>query len=175
MQDRLEQILKDQRPDFDDRTPPGDLWGKIEHAIHQEPAPTTDQSPKGYLRILRVAAAVMLLLGLGAWGGMYYANLQSGPESILANNPAYQEFVEAEAYLVKQINIQKGELETINGVDLLESDLKELEDHFNELKNELGASGDREVIINAMIENYRMRIRLMEHVLLKHAEAAKNL
>lgn len=175
MQDRLEQILRDQRPDFDDRTPPGDLWSKIEKSIPQEPSSTSDQSPKGFLRIIRVAAAVLLLLGLGAWGGMYYANLQTGPEAIMANNAAYQEFKQAEQYLVKQINQHKGELATIEGTELLEKDLQELEAHFNELKTELGTSGDHEMIINAMIDNYRMRIRLMEHVLLKHAEAVKNL
>ena len=170
MQGRLEQIINENRPEFDDRTPPTDLWNKIEGAIH--PEGDSGKGNKGYFRIIRAAAAVILLVGLGAWGGMYFANQQAGSN---ANMVAFQEFQEAEQYLVKQINQHKGELATIDGVDLLQTDLDELEGHFNQLKAELGTAGDREVIINAMIENYRMRIRLMEHVLSKHAEAAKNL
>jgi hypothetical protein len=85
-------------------------------------------------------------------------------------DPELQELIEAEAYYASQVN---GKLEEIRKCydtfpeikDEVESDLIELQEMYNSLKTDLNENISKKAVIEAMIENNRYRLKMVDQVL----------
>jgi len=158
MKDRLENFVRENRESFDHKTPPADLWSKVEAGL---PAKRRRLFPwKG----LSIAASVVLLLGLvGTWS--YNQGMQQGSINSLAE--ISNELGEVEKHYQTEIKNKLAQLASYNKEDEVEGDIKEMDVFLNELKSDLKHTpkSEREVVIQAMIANYRSRVELLERVL----------
>jgi len=167
-QDKLEQFIIENRKEFDMLEPPEKLWDRI-----KKPGPLQRKS-LWTKRMLRIAAAIAIFLA--AW----FSNdlLTSDKQNTVSNPPSmspeqmeqYTLLMEAELFYSARIKQVKAELKTLaNGdreiIQDVNTDLLELDEIFNELKNDLKDNVDNEEVIEAMIQNYRLKLGILEEML----------
>ncbi|CAG5076896.1 hypothetical protein [Parvicella tangerina] len=169
--DHLRDFVNEHRAEFDDVTPPSLDFSQM-GKDQQE-----DQGPKmiPITWLYRVAAVFVMILGLGAiW--------------LLTNDPAEQpdvaeveeqeeqrdfslselspEMAEIEEYYSNELSTKQKELEALGYGDAISEELTLLDEEFNALKNELGENVDNHLIVNEMVKNYKLKLDLLESVLM---------
>ena len=170
--DKLEKYIQDHREDFDQETPPSLIWSDIEKELDEE-----DSSRKvvrmrtpGIMRIMQIAAMFVVVMGVGLLIG-----LQINDNKV---NPQIQEFVEAEKHYSREIDKMWMVVNTsdIEGKEGVQEDLNALDAIYNELKNEMitNPNANTDYVINAMINNYRAKIDILETVLNKYNSEKTN-
>ena len=186
--DNLERFVRDNREAFDDREPPNGLWQKIDAGLNEQPGATPAKAQSFFQQIYKnssgtflsgqwqtwhVAASVAVLLLVG---GFWYVNHQYGvvrqPE-VVAASPVYAKEV---AQYTRLITDKRAELKqmTENNPALYEEfsqDRERLEKSYKSLKADLPKNVNKEVLIQAMIQNLQIQIdllneqlRVIEHV-----------
>ncbi len=158
MKDRLENFVRENRTDFDHKSPPADLWAKVEAGL---PAKQRKLFP---WKAFSIAAGLLVLLGLvGTWS--YNQGMQQGTINSMAEISS--ELGEIEKHYQSEIKNKMAQLASFNKEDEVKSDIKEMEEFLNELKTDLKDTpkNEREVVIQAMIANYQSRVDLLERVL----------
>jgi hypothetical protein len=167
MSDRLEEFVKQHREEFDLREPGLSVWLKINPAsVPMEKVPVTRE--RRFVRRLRVAAAVALIFA-GSSAGIYYL-ARGGAETDMYSSELYVEMQESELYYSKQVSERYRELQPYLAADpvvgrMLEDDIKELDEVFEELKNDLKENVSNPEVIEAMILNYRLKLEILEDLL----------
>lgn len=167
MKDELEKFVLNNRDSFDDKEPSPMLWDKIEKAI-------PEQKTARIIPWFRMAAAASILLLVGMVGFFaYQSGVNQGVAMTLAD--VSPEMAEAENYYEKEIENKKAILASLSSEEDVHVDLKEMEAFMIELKNELKdvSPNEREVVIQAMIENYRTRLEILERVIDRLPENSK--
>lgn len=167
--DKLEQFIAENRAAFDEEGPSPELWNRI-----SKPEPLIRNiNWKGY--VLKAAAAILIFMV--AWFGRELINPSiNGFANDEAQNIApeqeeqYRLLMEAELYYSSRISDAKAQLLTLAGNDKtiindLDLDLSELDNIFEDLKNDLKENGDNEEVIEAMIQNYRIKLDILEEML----------
>ena len=158
MKDRLEEFVQKHREEIDFRTPDPKLWAAIEREL---PGKQKRLIP---WRNIAVAAGFLMILGLvGTWA--YRQGMQQGSIQSLAE--VSEELGEIERHYEGEIKEKLGRLTAIHKDEEVSKDLKEMEAFLEELKADLSQTPkhEREVVIQAMIENYRSRVELLERIL----------
>lgn len=164
MKDRLEEFVRGHSQEFDIHEPDEALWLKIEKTI----APKKVIPWKLY--ISRAAIVIFLvgasLIGQRLWmkHGQHIAKRNTEVE---LNIP---ELKEAEMYYTGMINAKLEEVKPllIEHPSLekeLKTDLSELDSVYRSLKNDLKDDIANQEVIEAMIQNYRLRISILEDML----------
>ncbi len=162
MKDNLEQFIADHREDFDSEIPNLKVWAQIDKQLDQRPR------NKRLLmwKMAGIAAAMALLLTVGAVIGVQFNSSGGGAVAAEGLNA---EIDEVETYYKDQIKEKTARLASLNytGATTINADLEQLEELFTELKEELeeAPKGSEEQIINAMINNYQIRVDILERVL----------
>jgi hypothetical protein len=164
--DHLEKFISENREAFDTEIPNLKLWAEIEKQVN----------PPSYNKIVRmnwvrnIAAAIALLV-IGAGVGI---TLNEKREVIVANSQMEQvvpEFKEAEQFYNQQVQDKLTKLANYNPDPTVTMDLQQIDAVQQELKAELekAPSSTREEIIERMIENYKIKLGILERVL-EHIE-----
>lgn len=162
MKDNLEKFISENRPEFDDRQPPENIWLAINQHLEQK-----NKKPARRISIWRyaqAAAAVVFLIGTGVLIGLNF-NTRSSEALVIENE--FPEYSETEQYYKKLVENKVDELENYNYDSSINDDLKQLDKIYEELKMELSEApkDKQEQIINAMITNYRTKLSILERVL----------
>ncbi len=181
--DRLENYIRDHRDEFDSIEPSEDLWGAIvaQKANMDKSDDSHETSPKkiqlyrkGMLKwTSRIAAAVIIFIA-----SYYFHDYQNDREMIAKNNQEmensqlYNTLMEANFYYTSQINQEKERLYslTVGNSTLrneIQQELDELDKEFNKLKDDLNDNVDNEEIIAAMIQNYRLKLSILQDVMVQ--------
>lgn len=151
----IEKFITENRAAFDSEIPSDTIWKGVDKTLPRKRI--------GMYRVLRMAAAVALILGLGIAIGKYSTSTN---EQELALSDISQEYAELEDFYTQKINHKIDLLKTQKPNDKALIDIEELEQEFDLLKKELrSTSVNDEQIIHAMIENYRTKIDILERVL----------
>lgn len=151
----IKQFIQNNRASFDSEVPPAFVWEHVEKNLPRKRV--------HIYRIFRMAAAVLLILGLGIVIGRFEGEPS---ETELALSDISSEYAELENFYTEKINQKVSLLKNQQLGERALSDIKELEQEFEVLKQELNATDAQdEQIIQAMIENYRTKIDLLERVL----------
>lgn len=159
----LEQFVQQNREAFDAEMPSQHIWQEVEKTFPRR---------RIHIRVLRMAATIALVLGLGIVIGRYAAP-QSESELVLSD--ISQEYAELEYFYTQKINQKIDLLKTEKPDDKALSDISELEKEFEGLKKELQQTNTSdEQVIHAMIENYRTKIEILERVLNRINYSIKN-
>ena len=159
--DKLEKFISENREAFNDAEPNPLLWLGIEKQIQQKKSVKI----RRMTRVLAIAASFIFVLGMGMLIGL---NLnKSSEQDLLVNNEQYMEFQEAENYFQKQVNVKLTQLQEHPEGEEVQDDLAQLDAVYNEMKAELLSSPnkDNSAIIKAMIDNYQIRINMLEKIL----------
>ncbi|HKJ79026.1 MAG TPA: hypothetical protein VKA10_05800, partial [Prolixibacteraceae bacterium] len=89
---------------------------------------------------------------------------------VLSDDPQMQELIEAESYYAREVNTRLKEIRKCYTVlpglkEEIETDLNELEQMYFQLKTDLKENVSNKEVIEAMIENNRYRLKLVDDVL----------
>ncbi len=167
--DKLEKFIRDNRSAFDDQEPDPSIWDRIE-------------KPKG--RIIRInwrriawqAAAVVVIFIASYYFHDFMANrntLSSGKIAVgklKGNSQMVQQLAEAEAFYSSKINYYKDEVFRLTADrpqirEEVNMEMVDLDKVFDDLKKDLSDNANNEEVIEAMIQNYRLKLDILEEML----------
>lgn len=176
--DNLEKFIIENREAFDVYEPNAELWNRI----HQ-PAPKTIRLNWKTV-LVRVAAVVVIFIAsyffhdlMQKDNGKDIAATEQNMENEEKNN--VNVLIEAEMFYTSQINSAKEEIILLSGndrrlMDDVNLDMVELDHLFDELKNDLKDNSDNEEVIEAMIQNYRIKLQVLDEILLQLKKSNNN-
>ncbi len=162
MKDQLKHRVEHSRPDWDQyETNLEELWGNIEAQLDEKEK--TSQSPRTWLKI----AASFAILFVISWGLVSVLRSGDDTEELYALHDISPELAETEYYYASQISEKLQMIHTSDAdVDnLVKEDLTLLDSAYYELQLDLMDNADNEEVINAMIQNYRIKLQILEKVL----------
>lgn len=161
--DRLEEFIKNNRNEFDFREPSPVVWEKIS----EKNSPKKNVLWPRYL--IRIAAVFAIIVATSAiiWKSGTINSLNIARTN---TDPEIRELIEAEAFYAQQVNTKLKEIQKCyyTNPELkndIESDLSELEDMYKVLKTDLKENVSNKAVIEAMIENNRFRLKLVDDIL----------
>lgn len=164
-EDRFEKFVKDNREGFDVHSPSPEVWDKLNAQLKKQ---TKNYWIKSHW--LKVAAVVAVaILGTSVFVKNYYSPKHQLHMAVKAD-PELQELIEAESYYAQQVNGKMKEIQKCYKLNPelkgeVEGDLEELGIMYNSLKNDLKDNVSNKEVIEAMIENNRYRLKLVDDVL----------
>ena len=168
MDDKFKKFISEHREEFDFREPDPGIWKKVEADIRV-------RRGISWRVVLSRAAAVLLIFaasyGLNEWIHTLNGKGISGERSSKAKKEnAIPGLHEAETYYTNLVKQKLDELEPIiaNCPSLQEElnfDMSELDSVYIELKSDLKDNMANQEVVEAIIENYRLKISILEDLL----------
>lgn len=159
--DRLEDFIRGHRDEFDNLEPSAQVWEDIRLKA------TNKKTIRLYRYLPRIAA--VLVLGL-IFTGILLIYGKLSVDNSQASDPELQELLETEKYYAQQVNHRLEEIRKCYTTfpeikSEVETDLNELELMYMSLKEDLKENISNKPVIEAMIENNRYRLKLVDSVL----------
>lgn len=165
--DKLEKFMLENREAFDSFEPDPEVWNRIEK-----------RKPRvisiNWKTVASRAAAVVIIFASSWYLHDYFDSRNQSvvqtDEVMLEDDPMYRNLMEAEVYYTSEINNRKDELfRRANNDPMLRNDINneliELDKVYQELKDDLKDNADNEEVIEAMIQNYRLKLEILEEIL----------
>jgi hypothetical protein len=177
--DKLEKYILDHRQQFDDQEPDPALWDQIN--IRKAPVIRIN-----WKDIAWKAAAVAVIFVASYYFHDYMASRNQFSRGMTSrnaekNSPIVKELIEAEAYYTSQINLRKEEVFRLTSSNPevrreIDDEMIDLDRVYSELKDDLKDNADNEEVIEAMIQNYRLKLNILEEMLfrLKQSNESQN-
>lgn len=166
MEDRLEQFIRDNRENFDFREPDPAIWQRLEMHTHGQ---------KKFTRMLFTRRAAMILLLLAAsYGAFDFIRDISRPamERVSEANKtgSVPSLTETEKFYSGVVDQKMNELKPILAscpslAEELDFDMAELDRVYSVLKSDLKDNVANQEVIEAIIDNYRLKIAILEDLL----------
>ncbi len=170
MSDKLKKYIAANEESFSASPRAGhlDRFKKLQQKQVKPIAPRKIQIPV----FMQIAAAFVLVFGIG-WLFFNLGKMSNTPSyASIENTPVNfsDELSEAETFFTQQVDIKKKEVLAFSSSDNVATsqimlELEKLELQYIDLKEELAINSNNAQIINAMIENYRMRLSVLEKLL----------
>ncbi|OFX16775.1 MAG: hypothetical protein A2033_09515 [Bacteroidetes bacterium GWA2_31_9] len=165
MKDLLEEYIKNNRESFDLHETPPNIWNKISN--------TADKRNFSKYTWLSIAASILVIISVSIF--YYTINNQNTVNKISASIDSTQydlptEIQEAEVFYTTLINKKMIELGSIENSDSelmsdVNSDFSQLDSIYKDLKKELNSNVANEELLEAMIQNYRTKLSILEELL----------
>ena len=163
--DRLEKFVNENRHEFDQLEPSDRMWDAINERLNEV--------PKRKIRKfswMKIAAVVVLALSIPTViYQVKFSELKQSAKAVQVD-PEVQELIEAEAFYAQEVSGKLAEIQKCYKVHPelkmeIEGDLNELESMYLSLKSDLKENISSKEVIEAMIENNRNRMKLVDDVL----------
>jgi predicted transcriptional regulator len=160
---KLEEFIQDNRDDFDSMLPSPELWGKIESKL--------EKNNSGRPIIWKLSAAVAAVLVLALVGTYMFAPRTTTYRKYASvSDPEMKNLLETEAFYAEKVSSKINEIEKCYKVypELkvdIENDLNELDNMYKDLENDLNDNLYNREVIEAMIQNNRLRLEMVDRVL----------
>lgn len=166
--DKLEQFILDNRDGFDDLKPSENLWSKIENDL-----PPVKEKNISFTKVMLRVAAVIVIFISSYFFHDYMSNtnvVDSKQQVEVQQSESFKTLVEAKMYYSSEIQFKKQELFqlTTNTPEIQKSinaELEELDNLFVQLKEDLGDQANNDEVIEAMIQNYRIKLEILNQML----------
>ena len=169
MKDRLENFIRDNKKDFDQFEAPEALWEKIEKQLDDQAinSPSAGAKKEKVVRLsflLKIAATIIVVLGIGLWGYQY----QQKESSDLSNiNP---QLAKQQVHYANLIELKRSELKQIEKEEPqlyseFSSEIRKMEVSYQKLKSDLPGSPNQEETVKAMIRNLQIQTELLNQQL----------
>ncbi|MDX9729163.1 MAG: hypothetical protein RBT50_07845 [Bacteroidales bacterium] len=164
---RLEEIFKNNRGEFDDREPSDGHFErfsfKLATRLH------AGRAKRSILPYLLKAAVVTLLVTLSSlWTFDHFVRPNLKTKMTLSEvSPEYRE---VESYYVQQVNFMENEFTALDlsnpeQKEVLMKEMASMDSVYTELQKELRANPNDQRIIDAMIKHYQTKIEVMSYIL----------
>lgn len=170
--DILNEFVDLHRSEFDMHEPSPELWQKIETHM-QDTKPVTVKPSLGKL-FLKIAASLTIILSIGT--AVYFiqkTKINNNDTADLqldsASSAKMQEFKEAKNYYAIQVAeemsaFEHNAQEFPEMISDVKSELHSLDIEYKKLQTELNEGFENEQIMGAMIQNYKFKLELIQHV-----------
>lgn len=167
MKDNLEKYISENREAFDMLEPSNDLWNKI----------NTTQERRKVIRmntrvVWRAAAVILIFLSGFIFQEIRYNSSNSVEKEQMAESEeiVIPELQETEAFFAHKVSDMMNEIQiyAVNDPAIMEEvqyDISELDSVYVDLKRDLKDNVANDEVIEAMIQNYRLKIRILEDLL----------
>ncbi len=161
---KLEDFVHEHRDEFDSKLPSPELWDKIESTLEEK-------KHTGFSRALKISSAIAAVLVVALISTfLLVSKNQQMPAYANISDPELKQLLETEAYYSREVSNQ---LEEINKCyDIypslkhdIESDLNELDNMYKDLKEDLNDNLYNKEVIEAMIQNNRTKLKMVNRVL----------
>lgn len=166
--DDLEQFVANNRNDFDSEAVPMGNWEAICEKLsknEQKNPPLSVIRNQNWKRYFGVAASVILLISVGAFGGIYYSRTNQMENDIASKiNPEYND---TENFYIRKVSYKLNELSKFQQNNEVKNDLDQIDLFIQELKKELlvAPKNSKEQIVKNMIANYQIKLDILDKVL----------
>jgi len=167
MEDKLKKYVQEHREDFDSFEPRPDLWQDICQKLDEKKPPRI--IPFYQRSLWRYAASVILLMGIG-YGLVQYGKSMRTADPVAATDTPLRsiapEMAEVETYYLSVIQKKQKERSAYDlkklGVDQdFSGELSRLDSSYVQLKKELSTNPNKQPVIDAMVQNLQIRIRIL--------------
>ena len=166
MEDKFEKFIKENRDAFEIHEPDTKIWNRIESNLRFNPRP-------GWKNILqRVAVVAVIFAASYAVNEMVhrYTHGELKADHTATKSNAVPGLKEAEAYYTTLLNQKMDELKPVMAncpalAEELNYDMSELDSVYTDLKRDLKDNMANQEVVEAIIENYRLKIRILEELL----------
>jgi hypothetical protein len=173
--DKLEKFILDNRDDFDDMVPSPGGWDRVKENIRPPRAINWTNT------LVRIAAAVVIFVASYIFID-YNINRDQVNGQMVSEEDLYEHIpvlVEARAYYSSQIQTMEQEVYKLTGNDSpirndIQAEFEELDKVFEELKADLNDNAANQEVVEAMIQNYRLKLQILEEILYQLKNAGKN-
>lgn len=164
MKDNLERFIEKNREAFDSEYPSDALWSNIQKSI-----PVV--KPKTKIHWWKYAAAAMLFMICGVGIGFFINSAPADQQFIAA-----EKVRDSEQHYTQLVNNKMDELSNYDFDKSVLKDLELLDEIHLELKEELVAQSgaNSEIVIQAMMKNYQVKLNALERILGKLKEKEIN-
>ncbi len=169
MSSKLKKFIWDNRKEFDKEIPPESIWENIEASFSIQPKKKWVRSP---LYKWSVAAAAVLLLSTGIYllanknktGEPEYATGKTIPDTMtISEAPEVNQF--AKMIALKQKELRSLAKEQPELYQRFANDIDQLDHSYNTLKKQLSATPNREMLLEAMIQNLQLQLNVLNQQL----------
>ena len=163
MNDTLKDLVNEQRGDFEVHTSDYDsLWENVTRELDKR-----QRRPLSFM--MKIAAGLVILAVSSILA--YTAISWESQRSSVALYQVSPEMKETEKYYLQLINDRMEELRSYPEIEnAAAGELATLDSLYNELQNDLADNVDNEEVVSAMIQNYRLKLELLENILFQIRE-----
>lgn len=168
---KLEKFIKENRSAFDEAVPGAAIWDRVEASL-----PDRKQTKLRALYRWSAAAAAVLLVGTGLY---FFVFRQPQPDRYLATNPqhidtAIVRLAPDEApqmfHFTKMIDEKQEELKKLSKEQpelyhQFIKDVTQLDSSYKVLRDKLKISPNREMLVEAMIQNLQLQLNVLNQQL----------
>jgi len=163
--DRLESFVNENRHEFDRLEPSDKIWESISKRLEEQPKQRIRR-----MSWMKVAAVVAVIIMVPAIVYQLRFSDQKQTAKAVQVDPEVQELIEAEAFYAQEVSGKLAEIQKCYKIypelkGEIEGDLNELETMYRSLKSDLKENISNKEVIEAMIENNRFRMKLVDEVL----------
>lgn len=163
--DKLEEHIRKNREDLDRYSPPAGLWKRIRKDLGREKSMMRQWLSIAALVVVILGSAIILFRPVYRWSDP--DNHKNNEDRITAIDPQLKE---TEVYYNSLVNSLYKEATPLltNKPDIkneLNSDLSHLDSICADLKKDLKDNVANQDVVEALIQNYRIKIRILEEML----------
>ena len=172
--DKLDEFMDENRDMFDIQEPSPEIWQRLNTEIRRDISPPVSPRKNKVLTYSARAAAVAAIFG-ASYMFHRYIDKPSEKQTVAIVKPdstvlqqAY-EFQEAESFYVVQVSNKMKELEQFakdypDVMTELKTEMKHLDEEYKKLQGDLGEGISNQEIVDAMIQNYRLKLEILERM-----------
>jgi hypothetical protein len=167
MDDQLRDFIQAHRSEFDTEVPSLKVWHNVDKNLK------ASSKPISRWRIFQIAASLALLITTSVLIGMNLVNQQ--PVMVMEDGTTLNDL---ESFYGDRIENKMLELASYKESTSVMTDLQGLDQVFDEVKSELlntNNEAEREKLVYYLIENYKLKLKVLEKVLDKINTDDKNL
>lgn len=170
MEDKWREFVNTNRDEFENDSPEDRFFKKIAPVLKSEKSPKMIRLSV----VWQMAAAFLILFGITLFFLMSkddsvkevrLAEKNNSKDNRLVLADVNPELAETEYYYVTQIDQLMQEVESRHLTPEIKEILEQLDVEFKMLEKEMGENVNKDQIIEALIENYRLKIKLLEKLL----------
>ena len=172
--DKLEEQIRKNREDLDRYNPSSGVWKKIKKGLKKDKSPISHWLSIAAMAIVILGTAVVFFKPGNRWSdtnreksseaGLTPDNPQLKETEIYYNNLVNSLYREATPLLTENPEIEKE----------LDTDISQLDSICSEIKKDLKDNVANQEVVEALIQNYRIKIRLLEDMLIILKENENN-
>jgi hypothetical protein len=170
--DKLEKFVVENRSEFDSLDAPKDLFNRIELELDRKEKGRKIFSMRNWMKI----AAILLLPMLFGIGYFVFRNVDNSQTQIALNiknknvDQNMLNLIETESFYKNKIDSQCNKLESMasNNPEIIaevSEMMKDLDVNYQELSKDLNENLNKEVVINAMINQQRLQLQTINDMI----------
>jgi len=171
--DDFERHIMENRDQFNERKPnKAKMWAAIENELDNDVAITKKVIPLWRTPMFKVAASIVLVIGILS---IISLSIFTQPEPMNYTNKELQEIdMHYQAIVNYQVQLVKNNehLSPLDTDEFLQF-MDELDEEYKHLTKDLTDNLDNEAVLEAIIQNYKKRIEIIENLLKQINESKK--